>query len=96
VLPASLTHLTFGHFFNQPLAPGVFPASLTHLTFGCDFNQPLHFGVLEGRGVLPASLTYLTLDKNFKQNIDYLPSSIVIMLNGERYYVSLIVRMWKN
>jgi hypothetical protein len=96
VLPASLTHLTFGHWFNQPLAPGVLPASLTHLTFGHWFNQPLHSGVPEGRGVLPASLTHLTLGEDFKQKIDHLPRSIIIMLNGKRYYVSSIVPQWKK
>ena len=40
VLPASLTHLTFGYRFNQPLAEGVLPASLKQLTLGWEFDQP--------------------------------------------------------
>jgi hypothetical protein len=98
-LPASLTHLTFGHYFNQPLhsgvleGMGVLPTSLIHLTFGECFNQPLAH---EGRGVLPSALTHLTLGEDFKQKIDHLSNSIIIMLNGKRYYVSSIVPKWKK
>jgi hypothetical protein len=45
VLPRSLTQLTFGKCFNQPLAKGVLPLSLTQLTFGKCFNQPLAEGL---------------------------------------------------
>ena len=63
VLPSSLTHLTFGTNFNQPLGEGVLPSSLTHLTFGTNFNQPL------GEGVLPSSLTQLVFGWFFDQEL---------------------------
>ena len=60
----SLTHLTFGLDFNQPLASGVLPAGLTHLSFGQNFNQP--FG-------LPRSVTHLTISpKQSKLSSSYL------------------------
>ena len=58
MLPPGLTHLTFGHKFNQPLGPGVLPPHLTHLKFGWNFNQPL------GPGVLPPDLTHLKFGYN--------------------------------
>ena len=36
-LPNSITHLTFGYMFNQPLCN--LPNSITHLTFGQFFNH---------------------------------------------------------
>jgi hypothetical protein len=49
-LPLSLTHLTFGYWFNKPVDN--LPLSLTHLTFGDRFNQPVDN--------LPNNLTHLT------------------------------------
>jgi hypothetical protein len=74
----------------------VLPASLTHLTFGACFNQPLHVGVMEGWGVLPSALTHLTLGEDFNQKLNHLSSSIIIMLNGKRYYVLSIVPKWRK
>src|SRR5256885_240453 len=34
-----ITHLTFGHDFDQPI--NHLPNSITHLTFGHDFDQPI-------------------------------------------------------
>ena len=34
----SVTHLTFGYRFNQPLEVGVIPNSVTNLAFGTDFD----------------------------------------------------------
>jgi hypothetical protein len=45
-IPNSVTHLTFGHHFNQILKKYHIPNSVTHLTFRNDFNQiliHLHF-----------------------------------------------------
>ena len=52
VLPAGLTHLKFGEWFDhgQPLAAGVLPAGLMNLTFGSAYNQPLAAGVRSNRG----------------------------------------------
>lgn len=53
-LTNSLTHLTFGTFFNEPIMAGMLPRTLTHLVFGQRFNQQLI-------SVLPESLKSLTL-----------------------------------
>jgi FNIP Repeat len=42
-LPPTLTHLTTGDEFNQPV--NNLPATLTHLTLGNDFNQPINFSL---------------------------------------------------
>ena len=60
VLPAGLTHLTFGSKFNQPLTAGVLPVGLAHLTFGREYDQPLDVGVI------PAGLTHLTCSKLYR------------------------------
>ena len=41
-LPPTLTHLTFGGDFDQPLDNVTLPPKLTRLTFGHWFNQPFH------------------------------------------------------
>lgn len=40
----SVTHLSFGQKFNQPIAIGAIPLSLAHLTFGDHFSQPITIG----------------------------------------------------
>jgi hypothetical protein len=72
VLPKKLTHLFFGHSFNQALEEGALPKSLVHLSFGNDFNQQL------GLDVLPKKLTHLTFGEFFEQEIDngVLPTSL--------------------
>ena len=69
-LPQSLTSLTLGLGFNQPLSKDNLPQSLTSLTFYCNsyFNQPID--------KLPQSLTSLDLGRNFNQPIDNLPQSL--------------------
>ena len=80
LLPASLTELTFGSEFNQPLAAVVLPANLTQLTFGKFFNQPL------AAGVLPASLTQLTFGMYFNQPLaaGVLPASLTQRTRNNR------------
>ena len=40
--PNSITHLTFGRYFNQDITTnGSLPNSITHLIFGRDFNQDI-------------------------------------------------------
>jgi hypothetical protein len=50
-LPTTLTHITFGENFNQPVTH-LLPPSLTHLTFGNMFNSAANY--------LPDKLTHLT------------------------------------
>ena len=40
VLPFSITHLTFGYYFNKELKEGCIPNSVTHLTFNKKFKIP--------------------------------------------------------
>ncbi len=63
VWPASLQQLSFGEYFNQPIAGVVWPASLQQLSFGKSFNQPIA-GV-----VWPASLQQLSFGSNFNKPI---------------------------
>ncbi len=83
MIPESITHLTFGCYFNQPLSIGVIPNSVTHLNFGYDFNQALSIGVIPENvihltfgysfnqplsvGVIPNSVTHLTFVHSFNQ-----------------------------
>ena len=66
VVPASLTNLTFGFNFDQPLTVGVLPATLTHLTFGGEFNQRL-------TKQLPTGVRFLTLGKKFHRTVRFPP-----------------------
>ena len=65
-LPSSLTHLTFGSYFNQKV--NNLPSSLTHLTSGSHFNQ-----IVDN---LPSILTHLTFGSFFNQKVNNLPSSL--------------------
>jgi hypothetical protein len=87
VLPASLTHLTFGVNFNQSMGKDVLPGGLTHLTFGCCFTKSLEVGVL------PASLTHLTFGVNFNQSMgkDVLPVGLTHLTFGCCFTKSLEV-----
>jgi hypothetical protein len=63
----SITHLTFGFHFNQPVE--LIPTTVTHLSFGFMFNQRvdhLHHGI-----------THVVFGILFLQPIDHLPSSVV-------------------
>ena len=85
-VPSGLKHLSYGHAFNQPIAPGDLPVTLTQITFGSCFKHPIGESVLPpgltelrfghdfnhpiGVGVLPASLSELTFGHSFNQAID--------------------------
>jgi hypothetical protein len=60
-IPTSVTHLTFGRGFNQPLVEDSIPESVTHLTFGHRFDQPFV------KGSIPESVTHLTFGYCFDQ-----------------------------
>jgi hypothetical protein len=97
-LPNSITHLTFGEQFNQPVGhqgcedincPRNLPNSITHLTFGYIFNQPVNN--------LPNSITHLTFEgRNFNQPVGHqgcedincprnLPNSITHLIFGDDF-----------
>ncbi len=76
IFPESLTKLTFGLWFDQPLMEGVFPtlttiepnnvfpSSLTKLTFGAHFNHPIH---KQNLCLLPPNLIKLKFAQSFDQ-----------------------------
>ena len=77
-VPNSVTHLTFGYYFNQNINDCI-PNSVTHLTFGDWFNQDI-------RGCIPDSVTHLTFGNNFNQNIrDCIPGSVTHLTFGDEF-----------
>jgi len=75
VLPDTLTHLTLGDHYNQPIRD-IIPNNLTHLTFGRQFNQPI-------KDALPDTLTHLKFCGSFDQPIkDPLPSNLTHLIFG--------------
>lgn len=92
----SLTHLTFGDSFNQPLRAFQWSRSLTHLTFGCHFNQSrvelphtlthLKFGHnFNHKIILPPSLSHLTFGENFNRYIFPLPDCMTHLTFGNSF-----------
>lgn len=79
----SLTHLTLGCKFNQPIT---IPTSITHLVFGGDFDQPvtlpnslvsLKFGNMFNQPItLPKSLIYVAFGANYSKPLDLSSSSL--------------------
>ena len=59
----NLTHLTFGHHFNQEI--NLSNINLTHLTFGCCFDKKINL-------LKNINLTHLTFEYDFNQKIDLL------------------------
>ena len=77
-LPISVTHLTFGHYFDQSIEKGI-PNSVTHLTFGWRFNQSIEKGI-------PNSVTHLTFENNFNQSIEKgIPNSVTHLTFGDHF-----------
>lgn len=72
ILPDSLTHLTFGEYFNR--AVDNLPPGLTHLTFVSAFNKAVDN--------LPQSLVELTFGDSFNQPVDSLPPSLKLLRFG--------------
>lgn len=79
MLPPTLTHLTFGSFFD--LFVDHLPASLTHLTFGYRFNKPVDS--------LPPLLTHLKFGSNFDQDVEHLPSKLQLLKFEIRFSKSI-------
>ena len=79
-LPNTLTHISFGHEFNQMVDD--LPNSVTHIKFGDNFNQCINN--------LPRSLLYLELaGMNFNQPIDLLPKTLKFLSLGFRFNKSV-------
>lgn len=53
--PRNISHLTFGHNFNQSISPGLIPSPVTHLTFGTHFDQPM------SPDLIPLSVRHLSV-----------------------------------
>jgi hypothetical protein len=83
-IPNSVTHITFGNWFNQSLKEGQIPNSVTHLTFGRNFNQPLK------KGDIPNSVTHLTFGW-YNQEIEegVIPDSVTHLNFGKFFHESL-------
>ena len=81
-IPASVTYLTFGDWFVQPIKK-IISTSITHLTLGFNFNQTV-------KNVIPLSVTHLTFGDNFNQCIkDCIPSSVTHITFGKNFNKSL-------
>ena len=76
LIPDSVTDLTFGSNFNQPLESGYIPNSVTNLRFGDKFNQPLRLGHI------PNSVTNLRFSDNFNQPLlqGHIPDSVIKLI----------------
>ena len=81
-IPNTVTHLTFGHHFNQVLKKDDIPNYVTHLTFGYNFNQKLT------KNVIPNSVTHVTFGYSFNQILkkDDLPNKLIEVIFMNRNY----------
>jgi len=68
-LPEHLTHLIFGHMFNQSIINAL-PNRLLHLTFGHVFDQPIN-------DQLPCDLQKLSISAKYAY-INNIPKNIKI------------------
>eukprot|EP01133_Synstelium_polycarpum_P018745 gene18745-22417_t len=74
VLPPHLTHLTFGAYFDQDIAPGLLPSSLIYLHFD-NLNAPLCVGSI------PASLTRLRFHSFYpRYSLDLIQDALPLSL----------------
>jgi hypothetical protein len=79
-IPQTITHLTFGHCFNENILGGTLPLNLLHLEIGSSFNSVL---------VLPSKLTTLRLGDSFTdQNLlrTAIPTSVTELRLGKNVY----------
>ncbi|GAM23709.1 hypothetical protein SAMD00019534_068840, partial [Acytostelium subglobosum LB1] len=88
-MPTTITSLSLGDIYNDPLLPGLLPPSLISLTLGARFDQrigerslPLTLETLKigmnytqefGLEVLPPSLTSLSFDRYSLYNKEFMP-----------------------
>jgi hypothetical protein len=90
MIPNSVTSLTLGWMFNQPLKKGDIPDSVTTLCFSHEFNQPLK------EGDIPKSVNRLIFGKFFNQEIDYYISNNLIELILYNNYTKSLLKSNKN
>jgi len=64
----SVTKLTFGFWFNQPIN-GCIPYGVSKIIFGWTFNQPIN-------DYIPSLVTEITFGSGFKQNMNCIPLSV--------------------
>ena len=98
-LPSTITHLTFGHHFNESIE-GCDLNGITHLTFGNRFNKSIYdsipysvthltFGNCFNRPIyncIPNSVTHLTFGDNFNHPIyDCIPNSVEYLTYGDNF-----------
>ncbi|EFA86158.1 hypothetical protein PPL_00720 [Heterostelium album PN500] len=103
-IPDSVTSLTFGRHFNQPILKGMLPVSLIYLEFGYHFNSTIHPHSLPDRlevlnfgycfnqpiDILPANLVKMKLGDSFNQHItEVLPNTIKSLSFGSKYVKTL-------
>jgi len=82
ILPNTIRHLHFRHYFNHPIDVWRLPASITELELGDECNQPLD-GV-----TLPASLITLRLGLAFNQPVEKIklpPSLHTFIITNEKF-----------
>ncbi len=77
-LPPSLTHLTFGYFFNQQCN---IPPNIKYLKLNCNNIYIINS--------LPNSVTELELDYNFNLEMNNLPTSIKKLAIGKDSYYNM-------
>lgn len=78
LLPGHLTHIIFGHHFNQPIN---LPICTQLLIFGDYFNQHL---------ILPDNITFLSFGKDFNQRI-VLPPKLLHLTFGTSFNMKIIL-----
>lgn len=85
VWPTSLTALTFGRHFNQPVDNVIWPDTLKSLTFGWDFDQSIE------KVAWPQSLRELTFGYSFNQAVERVdwPASLLQLTFGNWFDRSL-------
>jgi hypothetical protein len=74
-LPSSITHLSFGKNFNQPIDN--LNDAISHLSFGKKFNHQIEN--------LPDTITYLYLSECFNQPINKLPKELLNLILGSEF-----------
>lgn len=80
VIPASVTHLEFGIWFNQSIK-GYIPNSVTHLKFGKYFDQSID-------NCIPSSISHLKLNSN-----NDIPKTIRYLSLGPHFNISILTQM---
>ncbi|EFA86163.1 hypothetical protein PPL_00725 [Heterostelium album PN500] len=89
-IPDSVTSLTFGRHFNQPILKGMLPKSLVYLEFGSDFNNTIH------PDSWPDGLEVLVFGNSFNQPIELLPSKMSFLTFGNSFNQPISTKVLPN